>query len=79
MEIDRKIKKIIENIKDIEIKNDFGNMSLREDLNMSSLDILLLIIDIEKEFKININEDEIYNIILVNDLNEYIKNKLSQE
>lgn len=79
MEIDRKIKKIIENIKDIEIKNDFGNMSLREDLNMSSLDILVLIIDIEKEFKININEDEIYNIILVNDLNEYIKNKLSQE
>lgn len=79
MEIDKRIKKIIENIKDIEIKNDFGNISLREDLNMSSLDILILIIDIEKEFKININEDEIYNIILVNDLNEYIQNKLSQK
>lgn len=78
MNINEKLKKIIEDVKEIEIKQNIENMRIREELQLSSLDMLLIIIDIEKEFQISIEEYEIYSIFSGRDLLECIKSKLSQ-
>lgn len=78
MNINEKLKEIIENVKEIEIEQSIENMSLREDLQLSSLEMLLVVIDIEREFQISIEEEEIYSIFSGKDLIECIKNKLSR-
>lgn len=78
MNINERLKKIIENIKEIDIKQNIENLSLRNELQLSSLEMLWLVIDIEKEFGINIGENEIYSLFTGNDLIKHIKNKLSQ-
>lgn len=78
MKINEKVKEIIENIKETEIKQNIEDIYLREDLQLSSLEMLLLVIDIEREFHINIEENEIYRIYSGRDLIETVKNKLSQ-
>ena len=78
MNINEKVKIILENISEIEIKQNIDNIFLREELQLSSLDMLWIIVDIEKEFKITIEEDEVYSIFTGKDLIECIKNKLSQ-
>ena len=76
MDINEKVKLIIENIIDDKIHQDITSLRLIEDLQLSSLEILLLVIDIEKEFKINIEQEEIYRISSIGELIKLIK-KLS--
>ena len=53
MNINEKVKIILENISEIEIKQNIDNIFLREELQLSSLDMLWIIVDIEKEFNVD--------------------------
>lgn len=77
MDVKDKIKSIIENIIEKKIEGKIEKLSLSEDLMLSSLEILLLVTDIEKEFNITLEQEAIYNIFSVGDLVELV-NKLSQ-
>ncbi len=46
--------------------------SLREDLNLDSIDFMLLIIKLEKWFNVFLTNEEIENIDTVKDISEYI-------
>lgn len=77
MNVKEKVKLIIENIIEEKIQQDIEGLKLIEDLQLSSLEVLLLEIDIEKEFEINIEQEEIYKISSVGELIKLIE-KLSQ-
>ena len=47
--------------------------SLVVDLGLTSLDILKLVMDLEEEFGVEFDEDEIADLITISDLEEYIK------
>ena len=46
---------------------------LREDLFVDSLDMLMIIGDLEDEFEITITDDEFANVVTVNDIVEILK------
>ncbi|KGP76831.1 acyl carrier protein [Desulfosporosinus sp. Tol-M] len=46
---------------------------LREDLNVDSIDFLMIIGDLEDEFSITIDEDEFLDVVTVNDIVEKLK------
>lgn len=77
MDVKDKIKSIIENIIERKIEGNIEELSLSEDLMLSSLENLLLVTDIEKEFNITLNQEMIYNTFSVDDLIKLV-NKLSQ-
>lgn len=77
MNINDKLKKIIESTIEIKIEKNIEDIVLRKDLQVSSLEMLWIIIDIEKEFKIRIEEEDISKMYSGKDVIEYIKNKLS--
>lgn len=46
---------------------------LREDLFVDSLDMLMIIGDLEDDFEITITDDEFANVVTVNDIVEMLK------
>ncbi|MFA5245646.1 MAG: acyl carrier protein [Pedobacter sp.] len=46
---------------------------LREDLNVDSIDFLMIIGDLEDEFSITIDEDEFLDVVTVKDIVEKLK------
>lgn len=47
--------------------------SLAVDLGLTSLDVLRIVMDLEEEFGVEFDEDEIADLITISDLEEYIK------
>ena len=47
--------------------------SLAVDLGLTSLDVLKIAVDLEEEFGMEFEEDEIADLITISDLEEYIK------
>lgn len=54
------------------------NLEFCDDLLLDSLDEMEIIMNIEKEFQIAINDDEIKNMIKVGELTNFVVNKLSK-
>jgi acyl carrier protein len=52
--------------------------SLRDDLNLDSMASLTMIMDIEDQFKISFNNEELYALKKVGDVAELISLKLTQ-
>ncbi|QCI27231.1 acyl carrier protein [Buchnera aphidicola] len=74
--IKNKIKKIISNIMEIEIKKIHDKTNLITDLKVDSLDIIEIIMAIEEKFNIEIPESEVEKFNTINFITEYIqKNK----
>jgi acyl carrier protein len=48
-------------------------MNLASDLNVDSLDMVLVVETIENEFNVNISNEDLYKIRTVNDLENKIK------
>lgn len=67
-----KVKKILENYTESEIKED---SSLVGDLALSSLDIVSIVSDFEDEFNIKIEDKDIFNFLNVDDILKYLEEK----
>ena len=53
-----------------------ADSELMEDLNISSMDILMLMTTLEEEFKISISEKEIRKMVTVGDVVQVISEKI---
>lgn len=71
------IKSIIENKLGISPKNYTDESNFREDLGCDSLDIIDLVMEVEKEFNISIPDNDIEKILTVKGLIDYVKGRLS--
>ena len=67
-----RVKKILENYTESEIKEDY---SLVADLGLSSLDIVSIVADFEDEFNIKIEDKDIFNFLSVDDILKYLEEK----
>jgi len=67
-----KVKKILENYTESEIKED---SSLVGNLALSSLDIVAIVSDFEDEFNIKIEDKDIFNFLNVDDILKYLEEK----
>lgn len=50
--------------------------SLKDDLNLDSIDLMLLIVKLEKWFNVTLTSDEVENIETVKDASDYINRYL---
>ena len=80
-----KLEEVIEKIKDIIVDiSDISRDCINEDsamidyLDLSSVEILSIVADIENEFSIKITEDELLEISTVKELANIIENKSSK-
>ncbi len=53
-----------------------NSSSLKEDLKIDPMDYFDIILEIEHMFSIELNDDDIYEIITVNDLVECVRKKI---
>ena len=70
-----KITKIIEEIADISVDEMAEDSSLVDDLDLSSLEIMSVISEVEKEFKVKIQSSELTSVDTISDLIELIESK----
>ena len=52
-----------------------GETAIKTDLGLDSFEIINLICILEEKYKVEINETEIFSLITVNDICDYIANK----
>jgi acyl carrier protein len=76
-DIYEKIKNIIIEKFDIKTNQLTKKLRLKEDLGADSLDLVEFIMDLEKEFNINISDEEADKINTIEDCLIYIKHKTS--
>jgi len=72
-----RIKKVIADQMDIDIHNIKPELTFKEDLEIDSLDIFEIILEVEEEFKIEIPTEDLESIYKVVDLENYIKNRIA--
>lgn len=77
-EVIEKIKDIIVDISDISRDCINEDSAMIDDLDLSSVEILSIVADIENEFSIKITEDEMLEISTVKELANIIENKSSK-
>ncbi len=52
-------------------------MSLREDLNLDSMDFMTMVIEVQREFRIELPSTDFTDVVLVKDLLDLIQRKLA--
>lgn len=67
-----KIKYIVHEATEIPFEELHEDAGIMDDLDMSSLEIMLTISDIENEFDINIPEEHVRRFITINDITDYV-------
>lgn len=73
MEVDQKVKEMIAEKLNVELSQVTEEASFINDLGADSLDTVELLMDFEKEFNVNIAEDDAEKIATVGDAINYIK------
>ncbi len=71
------ITKIIEDIADIPLDEIKEDSHMMDDLDLSSLEIMSVVGDVERKFSIKISEDELLSISTVGDLAKVVESKVS--
>ena len=71
-----KVKKILSEQFDVEEENITFDTSFTDDLNVDSLDLVDLIMDVEDVFEIEVEDDDAKGISTVGDLVKYIEDKI---
>ena len=71
------IKSIIENKFGISPKDYTDESNFKEDLGCDSLDIIDLVMEVEREFNISIPDSDIEKILTVEGLINYVKGRLN--
>ena len=74
--IENKVRKIIAEELDIDLKEVILKANFTKDLGADSLDLLELMMLLEEEFKIEIPDDTAAELFTVKDVIEYIKKQL---
>lgn len=74
-----KVKELLVNALDLAEESISPDALLEEDLNIDSLDVIELSIEIESEFDIVIEDREVETIKTVKDLCDVIENKLQEK
>ena len=69
------ISKIIEDIADIPLDEIKGDSHLMDDLDLSSLEIMSVVGDVERKFSIKISEDELLSVRTLEDLAKVVQSK----
>ena len=69
------IAKIIEDIADIPLDEIKGDSHLMDDLDLSSLEIMSVVGDVERKFSIKISEDELLSVRTLEDLAKVVQSK----
>ncbi|WP_060823219.1 phosphopantetheine-binding protein [Mycoplasmopsis arginini] len=59
-------------------KKPFNLDTLIKDLNIDSLDLVLLVSDLESKFKIEIKDEELMNLKTINDIIDIINQKYTK-
>jgi acyl carrier protein len=75
--MEKLIKSIIENKFGISPKDYTDESNFKEDLGCDSLDVIDLVMEIEKEFNISIHDSDIEKILTVEGLINYVKGRLN--
>ena len=75
-EVIEKIKDIIVDISDISRDDINEDSAMIDDRDLSSVEILSIVADIENEFSVKISEDELLKISTVKEIAELISNKM---
>ena len=73
------ISKIIEDIADIPLDEISAESHMMDDLNLSSLEIMSIVGDVERKYNIKISEDELLSVRTVGDLAEAVQKKISAQ
>ena len=71
------ITKIIEDIADIPLDEIKEDSHMMDDLDLSSLEIMSIVGDVERKYSIKISEDELLSVRTVGDLAEAVQKKIS--
>ena len=74
-EIIKEIKIIIEDITDISQDEISDDSAMIDDLDLSSIEIMSIIAEVERNFSIKISESEMLSISTVEELAEIVENK----
>lgn len=70
------IKTIITDVTDIPGEEIYVDRAMMEDLDMSSLEILSIVAELERKFKVRIPEKTLREFITINDIAEFIRNHM---
>jgi acyl carrier protein len=77
-EVRAKVKEIISNVTNIPVEEIGDRDSYREDLNLDSLSLLEIGVDIDYEFKLGLPEEEMQGIETVQDAVDLVVERLRQ-
>ncbi len=77
-EIRQKIKQIVSNVTSIPIAEIAEDASYVEDLNLDSLSLLEIGVDVDYEFKLGLPEEEMGGIMTVNDAVKLVAERLKE-
>lgn len=75
IEIEAKVKDMISNELSIKVTNINNTDNLMRDLNADSLDLIVLMMDLEEEFRYQVPEEDLDKIHTVQDIIDYIADK----
>lgn len=70
------IKAIITDVTEIPEEEIYVDRAMMEDLDMSSLEILSIVAELERKFKVRIPEKTLREFITINDIAEFIRNHM---
>lgn len=68
----------ISSYQNMPIENIKANSHLVKDLGMSSLDLMQLLCAVEEQFEVEFDEDDLLDLLTVDKLAVYIKNKIKK-
>ena len=74
--VKEKLTQIIADKLQIDVEKVVESANIRSDLNADSLDVLGIVTDIEKYYKIYIHDEDFYNIRTVGKAIKYIENRI---
>lgn len=72
-EIISQIMAILEDVAEIAPEDVNENSNLMEDLDLSSMEILTIVADLEETFGLRIPEKELRSFVTINDLTDYLE------
>ena len=77
-EVEYRLKKIIAEYTEVDLKSISRETSLREEIGLSSFDMISLIVEIEEQFSIDIDDLDAYaEIETFEEIIEYITNRVN--